>query len=100
VPSGPASHGTDRIDVPIRDQAGRPAQVRIGAGTWVGSAAVVMADVGRDAVIGAGSVVTRPIPDRVVAAGVPAVPIRTRDARPAEPQPRPIASGPCLAVTD
>ena len=30
---------------------------------WIGSAAVVMADVGRDSVIAAGAVVTRPIPD-------------------------------------
>jgi serine acetyltransferase len=40
-----------------------------------------MADVGRDSIIGAGAVVTSPIPDRVVAAGVPARVIRARDAR-------------------
>jgi acetyltransferase-like isoleucine patch superfamily enzyme len=31
-----------------------------------------MADVGRDTIVGAGAVVTRPLPDRVVANGVPA----------------------------
>ena len=36
--------------------------VRIGAGAWIGSAAVVMADVGRDAVVGAGAVVTSRLP--------------------------------------
>ena len=52
--------------------------MRIGEGTWVGSAAVVMADVGRHCVIGAGAVVTRPLPDYSVAVGVPARVIRSR----------------------
>lgn len=78
VPSGTQTHGTDDVSVPIREQPGKLTLVTIGAGTWVGSAAVIMADVGRDCVIGAGSVVTKPIPDRVVAAGVPAKVIRNR----------------------
>ena len=53
--------------------------VRIGAGAWVGSGAVVLADVGRDTVVGAGAVVTKPLPDRVLAAGVPARVLRRRD---------------------
>ncbi|MDP2056113.1 MAG: acyltransferase [Acidobacteriota bacterium] len=79
VPSGARTHGTDDPAVPIRDQPTLKSAVRIGAGAWVGSAAVVLADVGRDAVIGAGAVVTRPIPDRAVAGGVPARVLRTRD---------------------
>lgn len=79
VPSGARSHGSDDVGVPIRDQPGTPALIRIGDGAWIGSAAVVMADVGRDTVIGAGAVVTKPIPDRVVAAGVPARVLRHRD---------------------
>jgi acetyltransferase-like isoleucine patch superfamily enzyme len=78
VPSGPAMHGTLDVDRPIREQPGTPAPVRIGEGTWVGSAAVVLADVGRHSVIGAAAVVTRPIEDYVVAAGVPARIIRHR----------------------
>jgi acetyltransferase-like isoleucine patch superfamily enzyme len=78
VPSGGATHGIDDPDRPIRDQPGRLQLVRIGEGTWVGSAAVVMADVGKRCVIGAGSVVTRPIPDDSIAAGVPATVIRSR----------------------
>jgi acetyltransferase-like isoleucine patch superfamily enzyme len=78
VPSGGATHGIDDPDQPIRDQPGIRQRVRIGEGTWVGSAAVVMADVGKHCVIGAGSVVTRPIPDYSVAAGVPAKVIRSR----------------------
>ena len=72
VPSGSATHGIDDVTTPIRDQPGSRTLVTIGEGTWVGSAAVVMADVGRHCVIGAGSVVTKPIPDYSVGAGVPA----------------------------
>ena len=79
VPSGGRTHGTEDSSVPIRDQRGSPTLVRIGAGAWIGSAAIVMANVGRDTIVGAGAVVTRPLPDRVVAAGVPARVVRSRD---------------------
>jgi virginiamycin A acetyltransferase len=78
IPSGSATHGTDRIDVAIRDQGGHRTLVRIGEGSWVGSAAVVMADVGKHCIIAAGSVVTKPIPDYAIAAGVPARVVRDR----------------------
>jgi virginiamycin A acetyltransferase len=78
VPSGGDTHGHVDPDVPIRDQAGVRRLVRIGAGSWIGSAAVVMSDVGCDTIVGAGAVVTRPLPDRVVAGGVPARVIRQR----------------------
>ena len=55
--------------------------MRIGAGAWIGSAAVVLADVGRGTIVGAGSVVTKPLPDDVIAAGVPAKVIRPRFAQ-------------------
>jgi acetyltransferase-like isoleucine patch superfamily enzyme len=72
VPSGARTHGFEDSTTPIRDQPVTKTPVRIGAGTWIGSAAVVMADVGVGVVVGAGAVVTRPIPDGVVAGGVPA----------------------------
>ena len=78
IPSGARTHGTSDVTVPIRDQAVEKHPVRIGAGAWIGSGAIVMADVGRDAVIGAGAVVTRAIPDRAVAGGVPARVLRDR----------------------
>jgi acetyltransferase-like isoleucine patch superfamily enzyme len=82
VPSGGATHGTSEIDVPIRDQEGARSLVTIGEGAWVGSAAVIMADVGRHSVVGAAAVVTRPLPEYVVAAGVPARVIKSRLSRP------------------
>jgi virginiamycin A acetyltransferase len=79
IPSGPETHGFGDLSTPIREQPGRHLMVRIGAGAWIGSASVVMADVGRDSIVGAGSVVNRPLPDRVIAAGVPAKVLRHRE---------------------
>ncbi len=52
--------------------------VRVGEGTWVGNGVVLMADVGRHAIVAAGAVVTKPLPDFCIAAGVPARVIRMR----------------------
>jgi acetyltransferase-like isoleucine patch superfamily enzyme len=78
ITSGRHTHGTADPDAPIRDQQGASTLVRVGAGSWIGSAAVVMADVGRNSIVGAGAVVAKPVPDSVVAAGVPAVVVRQR----------------------
>lgn len=80
IPSGAHIHGIADPFVPIREQPGTRTLVRIGAGSWIGSAAVVMADIGRDSVVAAGAVVTKPLPDRVIAAGVPARVVRRRDS--------------------
>ena len=85
VPSGARTHGTGDTSVPIREQEGTLTLVRIGAGAWVGSAAVVMADVGANSIIGAGSVVTTPVPASVTAAGVPARVLRSRVSELQEP---------------
>lgn len=51
-----------------------PASVRIGKNVWIGSCSVIIPGVtiGDNAIIGAGSVVTRDIPENAVAAGNPA----------------------------
>jgi virginiamycin A acetyltransferase len=71
IPSGPRTHGMED-GMPMRDQPGERRLVTIGRGSWIGSHAVVMTDVGRNTIVGAGSVVTHPLCDDVVAAGVPA----------------------------
>src|SRR5262245_50445844 len=78
ITSGRHTHGYADASVPMREQEGTRVLVRIGEGSWIGSAAVVMADVGDHSIVGAGSVVTRPLPDQIVAAGVPARVIRSR----------------------
>jgi acetyltransferase-like isoleucine patch superfamily enzyme len=82
VPSGAHTHGTDDLSIPIREQPGTKAAVRIGEGAWIGSAAIVLADVGYGAIVGAGAVVTAQLPDLVVAGGVPARIISHRTHRP------------------
>lgn len=47
-------------------------RVTIGPDCWLGAAAIIMADIGAGTTIGAGAVVTKPIPARVVAVGNPA----------------------------
>jgi acetyltransferase-like isoleucine patch superfamily enzyme len=79
IANGGSQHGTDRLDIPVRDQPGVCPRITIGRDTWVGERAVIMADVGKHCIIGAGSVVTRPIPDYAIAVGVPAKVIRYRD---------------------
>jgi acetyltransferase-like isoleucine patch superfamily enzyme len=76
IPSGRQTHrvsGSERMAP--RDQEPRFSPVRIGEGTWIGAHAVVMADVGRFCIVGAGAVVTRPIADYAIALGVPARPV-------------------------
>jgi len=82
VTNGSAQHGTERLDVPVREQPGVWPHVTIGRDTWVGDRAVVMADVGRHCVVGAGSVVTKPVPDYAVVVGSPAKVVRYRTAAP------------------
>lgn len=81
IPSGGQTHSFDDPDTPIRDQGGERTMVTIGRGAWIGSAAIVLADVGAGTIVGAGSVVTKPLPEFVIAAGVPARVIRPRKAK-------------------
>lgn len=53
------------------------ARLAIGADCWIGAAAIIMANVGEQSTIGAGSVVVKDIPAGVVAVGVPAKPIKS-----------------------
>ena len=78
ITSGSKMHNFDDPDTPIREQGGTFERVRIGEGSWIGSLAVVMADVGDGCVVGAGAVVTKPIPAWSIAGGIPAKVIRER----------------------
>jgi virginiamycin A acetyltransferase len=80
VPSWGKTHYFDDPSKPIREQGGERRMVTIGAGAWIGTGAIILADVGRGTVVAAGAVVTKPLPDNVIAAGVPARVIRSRFA--------------------
>ncbi|MBO9521146.1 MAG: acyltransferase [Nocardioidaceae bacterium] len=73
-----ASHGYQDPETPIGLQLGAHQPVRVGAGTWVGHGAIILpgASIGRNVVVGAGSVVRGEIPDHAVVAGVPAKVVR------------------------
>jgi acetyltransferase-like isoleucine patch superfamily enzyme len=78
--SGRRQHGTASVDTPIQEQAGEFAHVRVGRNSWIGNSTVVMADIGAESVIGAGSVVVKPVADRSVAVGNPATVVKARAA--------------------
>lgn len=76
----PFNHGME-IDQPIMNQlCYSNGDIVIGDEAWLGYGAVVLDNVkiGKGAVIGAGSVVTRDVPDFAIAAGVPAKVIKMR----------------------
>jgi acetyltransferase-like isoleucine patch superfamily enzyme len=82
IMNGGGQHGIGRLDVPIREQPGIFVRVTIGRDSWIGDRAVVLADVGKYCVVGAGSVVTKPLPDYAVVLGSPARVVRYREGAP------------------
>ena len=68
------SHGYENIEVPIISQPVKfKRRVQIGSGSWIGeNVSRIGANVGKNSVIGANSVVTSDIPDYWVAVGAPA----------------------------
>lgn len=79
IPSGRHTHGTARLDLPIRNQPGRIERITIGRDCWVGAQSIVLSDIDEQTIVGAGSVVTHPLPTRVVATGNPAAILRHRE---------------------
>jgi len=70
--SGRHQHHSEDPNRPRNAQGGSFSKIRIGRNAWIGNSAVIMADVGDHSVIGAGSVVVKPIPPGSVAVGNPA----------------------------
>ena len=75
------NHNYEDPDVPIGRQWPAEAEVRVGAGTWIGTGAVILpgADIGRNVTVAAGAVVRGRVPDRSVVAGAPAKVVRHHD---------------------
>ncbi len=76
--SGKRQHNFSDITIPVQDQRGIYEKVSIGSDTWIGNSSVIMANIGKKCIIGAGSVVTKEIEDYSIAAGNPARVIRKR----------------------
>ena len=79
ITSGLRQHYFSRTDVAIQDQGGQFDRVEIGKDAWIGNGAIISADVGVGCVIGAGSVVVKPIPDFSVVVGNPGKVINSRE---------------------
>ena len=75
------NHGYADPDTPIGKQWPINEPVTIGAGSWIGTGAVILpgARIGRNVVVAAGSVVRGDIPDHCVVAGVPGRVVRRLD---------------------
>lgn len=77
-----SNHDISRTDVPMRLQGTLPSKkVIICNDVWIGARVVILPGVtiGNGCVIAAGSVVTHDIPDYVIAGGIPAKVIRSRN---------------------
>lgn len=78
---GGGTYSTDELDVPFKKQGAiSKGGVKIANNVWLGSQVQVLdgVSIGKGSIIGAGSIVTRPVADYDVVAGVPAKKIRSR----------------------
>jgi virginiamycin A acetyltransferase len=70
--SGKHQHGYKEIGKPIQDQKRVFKKIVIGENCWIGNKAVIMDDLGKQNIVGAGSVVTTYYGDYVILGGNPA----------------------------
>ncbi len=69
------NHKYDDIDTPIINQGYYPSQdIKVCQGSWIGANTIILPGVkiGKNSVVGAGSIVTKSVPDFCVVAGNPA----------------------------
>lgn len=70
--SGGRQHSFTDVTRPIREQGGHLTKIVIGADCWIGNSTVVMANVGPQSVVAAGSVVYQDVEPQAVVGGHPA----------------------------
>ncbi len=75
---GKLTHNFDDTETPIRLQGGAATPIHIGRDCWIGNCAIIMADIGTKCIVGAGTVVTKPLEPYSVAVGNPGRVIRKR----------------------
>jgi acetyltransferase-like isoleucine patch superfamily enzyme len=76
------NHGYEDVTVPIHQQTCTTKEIVIGDESWIGANTVIVAGVhiGKHAVVAAGSIVTKDVPDFSIVAGNPAKLIRQYNA--------------------
>jgi len=76
-------HHFDRLDIPMSEQGAKEkTPLHIERDVWIGARALILPGcrrIGRGAIIGAGAVVTRDVPDYAIVGGNPAQVIRYRN---------------------
>lgn len=78
IMSGSMQHNFDDIYTPIQQQGGSYKKILIGEDSWIGNGSLIMANVGKKCIIGAGSVVTKDVQDYSIMVGNPAKLIKSR----------------------
>jgi bifunctional N-acetylglucosamine-1-phosphate-uridyltransferase/glucosamine-1-phosphate-acetyltransferase GlmU-like protein len=78
IMSGKEQHNFGDIDVPVQEQGGGFKKVVVGEDTWIGNCALIMANVGKKCIVGAGAVVTKDLEAYSIAVGNPAKIIKKR----------------------
>lgn len=74
------THRFDRTDIPIMDQEREARGIAVGDHCWLGAGVVIDdgVNIGRDAIVGAGAVVNKDVPEYAIVGGVPAKLIKDR----------------------
>jgi galactoside O-acetyltransferase len=75
-----SNHKADKVDTPIIEQGHTGGEITIGQNVWIGANVVILPGVkiGDGAIIAAGAVVNKSIPEMTIAGGVPAKEIKRR----------------------
>ncbi|QQE12387.1 acyltransferase [Planctomycetota bacterium] len=103
--SGRHHHGSE-ADADIQSKPLKYNRVILGSSTWVGANCVIMNNVGRNSIVGAGSVVVKPVKPHDKVVGVPARSVKTVPKSKAapnatskpKPQPQPKSDTPKLKL--
>lgn len=78
-----SNHNTERVDIPMNRQGGVDAPITIGDDVWIcyGSTICAGVKIGNGAVVAAGSVVTKDVPEYAIVGGIPAKIIKIRQGK-------------------
>jgi maltose O-acetyltransferase len=75
------NHNFDRLDIPVRIQGKKHHKTAIGSDVWIGANVIILPGVtiGEHAILAAGSIVTKDVPDFAIVGGNPAKIIKFRN---------------------